>query len=232
MKKIIIVSILLFQLLAIISCRVSDTIQNSEKKSTLSTHSFPTLAPPTSIPTNTATPTETATPTSTKPLPTPTEHGVVDPKGIIPAGMPVIQDGYVMVVDPSGLLIDGDFIGFRIQVRVLGDSSRLFRYNASTLRLKDNLGNQYDYYYTIGYSRKCTESDLYLAKQIMIEPKTEIIIKPESGMMYTSYFWWCLDGQDKAIPGFIGNIPPEADSMILEFEGFGPFSGFVYKFDL
>ena len=66
---------------------------------------LPTLSPPTAIPTITSTATQ-APPTSTPtPEPTPTVHGMVSPAGIIPAGMPAIVDGYVLVVDKSGLLL-------------------------------------------------------------------------------------------------------------------------------
>lgn len=165
------------------------------------------------------------------PLPTPTVYGVTEPQGILAAGTPVIIDDYWMVVDPSGLTVDDDFIGFSIQLRVLGDQQRLFRYNASALRLRDDLGNSYDYYYNIS-GTKCTESDIYLAKQIMVEPDEDLIIEPHTSMMYSSYFWWCLDDQNQDIPGFIGNIPAEASKLILEFDGFGPFSAFGYEFDL
>lgn len=209
---------------------MSNKINGYEVSSTLQV--LPTLPPPTPIPSKTPVPTETPTPTETPPLPTPTEHGVNNPLGIIPAGMPAIVDGYVMVVDPSGLVVDGDYIGFSIQVKTLSETGQLFRYNASTLRLRDNLGNQYNYYYNIGFNNKCTESDLYLAKQIMVEPEEEIIIEPQSSMMFSSYFWWCLKDHDKDIPGFIGSIPHDAESLFLEFSGFGPFTGFEYQFDI
>ena len=125
-------------------------------------------------------------------MPTPTEFDVHDPQDFFSPGMLVIVEGYLLVVDPSGLSIDGDFIGFSIQVKVLGEKNRLFRYNASSLSLKDDLGNQYDFNYNMGLNI-CTESDIYPANQIMIKPHNEIIIEPHSSMGYASYFWWCLE---------------------------------------
>lgn len=232
MKKILLISILLFQLLTISSCSMDEVSQVLEEDPTSITHVFPTLPPPTSIPTETAIPTVTATATSTEPLPTPTEHGVTNPQGILPAGMPVIQDNYVMVVDVSGMTIDGDYIGFEIQLRVLGEVAKLFRYNASSIILEDDLGNRYDYLIKSGFGTRCTESDIYKAKQILIEPGEKVIIEPNSDMMFSSYFWWCLDNHDEYVPGYTGQIPPQAKALILKFEGFGPFSGFGYKFDL
>src|SRR5690606_22205121 len=100
-----------------------------------------TLVPPTAQPTRTSSPAITSTPTL---APTPTVHGVVNPSGTLPAGMPAIADGFVMVIDKSGLIIDDKFIGFEIQVEVIGDESRLFRYNAAAMRLSDDLGNLYE----------------------------------------------------------------------------------------
>lgn len=231
MKKILVISILLFQLLTITSCSMDEVSQVLEEDPTSTTHVFPTLPPPTSIPTETAIPTVTATATSTEPLPTPTEHGVTNPQGILPAGMPAIVDGYVLVVDKSGLLVDGDFVGFSIQLSIIGDEAKLFRYNVSSIRLRDDLGNYYDYVYNITFSAPCTESDIYNPKQLMIEPGDDVVITTETGIMYTSYPW-CLDNDNTHIPGFSAIIPPEAKSLILEFEGFGPFSGFGIEFNL
>jgi len=192
---------------------------------------LPTLSPPTAIPTTTSTATQ-APPTSTPtPEPTPTVHGMVSPAGIIPAGMPAIVDGYVLVVDKSGLLVDGDFVGFTIQLSIIGDEAKLFRYNVSSIRLKDDLGNYYDYVYNVGYSTHCNESDIYNPKQLMIEPNDDVIIKTETGIMYTSYPW-CIDSDTNNLPGFRAVIPSEAKTLILEFEGFGPFSGFGVEFNL
>ena len=224
--------------LTIVLGRTNSTKSSPEK---LGDTDSPILVPPTVTQTNISTltmapPTSTQTmapPTSTPTMePTPTVHGVQNPSGVIPAGMPAIVDGYVLVVDKTDMTVDDDFIGFTIRIRVTGNESRLFRYNAASIKLKDDLGNYYDYYYTISYGTKCTESDIYLAKQITIEPQTEVIIEPATRMMYSSYFWWCLDNQNQVIPGFNAIIPQNARSLILEFEGFGPFSGFGMEFKL
>lgn len=227
MKHIVLSFTVLAILLLCASCDTPHFKENSQPTSTLKM--LPTLAPPTPIPSITPTLPNTSTPTITPPIPTPTEFGVLNPQGILPAGMPVIVDDYVLVVDKSSLTIDDNFIGFSIQVRVLGDESRLFRYNASTLSLKDDLGNQYEYY--LGTSR-CTESDIYNAKQVQIPPGEKIWIEPQTSMMYSSYFWWCIEDKNQVIPGFQGHISPNAKILLLEFEGFGPFSGFGYQFDL
>ncbi len=143
----------------------------------------------------------------------------------------MIDDIY-MVVDKSGMTIDDDFVGFEIQLKVLGEESRLFRFNQASLRLKDDLGNAYDYVYKISYGKGCTESDLYLPKQILLEPDEKYIVAPETGMMYSSYTWWCLEGYDTTLAGYQATLPPNAQALILEFDGFGPFSGFSYRFDL
>lgn len=193
---------------------------------------LPTLPLLTLTPTITFTPTD-APPTETPtPEPTPTIHGVNNPSGIISAGMPVIFDGFVMVVDKSGMNVDGDFIGFSIQISSFNEESRLFRYNAASIKLMDDLGNQYDYQYNIGFGSRCTESDIFKPKQFLLEPEKEVIVEPHTSMMYSSYFWWCLDSHDFDIPGFQAVIPTDAKSLFLDFDGFGSFPKFSYEFEL
>lgn len=160
--------------------------------------------------------------------PTPTVHGMNNPSGILPAGMPAIVDNYVMVVDRSGMQIEGEYIGFEIQLRVIGEESNLFRYNVASIKLRDNLDNQYDYVLNF-HGERCTESDFFKPKQIMVEPEGKYILEPPSG---SSYFWWCLDNMDEYIPLFTGLIPKNVKSLFLEFDGFGPFSNFAYEFPL
>jgi hypothetical protein len=161
--------------------------------------------------------------------PTPTVYGVRNPSGIILAGTPVISGDYWMVVDKSGMEVDSGFIGFSIQLKVLGEDSHLFRYNASSIHLSDDLGNIYDYEYG-GY--RCTESDIFTAKQIQVNPGDKVVIEPQTSMEFTSYFWWCTEGYDNIIPGFNATVPADAKSLFLEFSDFGPFTGFSYEFDL
>ena len=164
-------------------------------------------------------------------LPTPTIHGVVNPSGTIEAGMPVIVDNVIMVIDPSDMLIEGNFVGFTIRLRTVGENQKLFRYNSFALSLSDDLGNQYPFMINTGNTHHCDESDIYNAKQIMIEPEKEIVISSDTGIMYSSYPW-CIDGDNDNIPGFAASIPGGARSLFLHFEAFGPFSGFSYQFDI
>lgn len=186
---------------------------------------------PTLIPTPTEEPTLTPTPTDEPTLiPTPTIHGVVNPTGVIPAGMPAIVDGYVLIAEKSDMYVEGDFVSFELKLRIIGNEAKLFRYNVFSIRLRDDLGNYYDYNYGNNYN-KCPESSIYNPKQYMINPETDLTIS-----YYTPEQWgfydWCEDGKDTLIPGFSAMVPPGAKSLILEFEAFGPFSGFGFEFDL
>ncbi len=193
----------------------------------------PATNPPPPISQPEATPTE-ATPTDEPNfMATPTIHGVENPTGVIPAGMPAIVDGYVLIAEKSGMHVDGGFVSFEIKLRIIGNEAKLFRYNVYSIRLKDDLGNYYDYYYGGEYSR-CPESSIYDPKQYLINPDEEIIISefPKHRYGLYGYEYWCIDGSDTTIPGFSAMVPAGAKSLILEFEGFGPFSGFGIEFGL
>jgi len=181
-----------------------------------------TKVPPTAEPTLIPTPTDEPTL-----IPTPTIHGVVNPTGVIPAGMPAIVDGYVLIAEKSGMQVDGDSVSFELKIRIIGNEAKLFRYNVFSIRLKDDLGNYYDYDYD-----KCPESSIYDPKQYLINPDEEIVISKFLNYGLYAYGNWCNKDKDTFIPGFTAIVPSGANSLILEFEAFGPFSGFGFEFDL
>lgn len=230
-NNLIILSIFII-LIFIYGCATTGSTSQEVLNSTNTIEPLQTKALSSTIQSSTSMPTELLPSATFTIVPTPTVHGVQNPSGIIPAGMPVIIDDFVLVVDKSGMTIDGEFVGFEIQLKVIGEESRLFRYNAAALQLRDDLGNYYDFYYNISFSNKCKESDIYNPKQIQLEPNSEIVIEPHSSMMYASYFWWCLENHHTDIPGYKAIIPQNAKSLFLEFEGFGPFTDFSYEFKL
>ncbi len=231
-NKNVIILLILIILIFVYGCATTESTSQKVLNSTSTIEPLQTKDLSSTIQSSTSTPTKLL-PTATFTIePSPTVHGVQNPSGIIPAGMPVIIDDFVLVVDKSGMTIDGEFVGFEIQLKVIGEESRLFRYNAAALQLKDDLDNYYDFYYNISFSNKCKESDIYNPKQIQMEPNSEIIIEPHSSMMYASYFWWCLENHHTDIPGYKAIIPPNAKSLFLEFNGFGPFTDFSYEFKL
>ncbi len=187
--------------------------------------------PPPSISQPEATPTEAIPTEEPDFLATPTIHGVENPTGVIPAGMPAIVDGYVLIAEKSGMQVDGDFVSFELNLRIIGNEAKLFRYNVYSIRLKDDLGNYYDYYYSNSSYSDCAESSIYNPKQYMINPEEDVEISSDNPG-YMGYNRWCDDGNDRTIPGFRAMVPASATSLILEFEAFGPFSGFGIEFDL
>ena len=192
---------------------------------------FPAEDPATNPPPSNSQPEATATesiPTEEPDfLPTPTIHGVENPTGVIPAGMPAIVDGYVLIAEKSGMQVDGDSVSFELKIRIIGNEAKLFRYNVFSIRLKDDLGNYYDYDYD-----KCPESSIYDPKQYLINPDEEIVISKFLNYGLYAYGNWCNKDKDTFIPGFTAIVPSGAKSLILEFEAFGPFSGFGFAFDL
>ena len=191
----------------------------------------PDTNPPPSISQPEATPTEAIPTERPNLMATPTIHGVENPTGVIPAGMPAIVDGYVLIAEKSGMHVDGDFVSFELKLRIIGNEAKLFRYNVYSIRLKDDLGNYYDYYYGGDYD-KCPESSIYNPKQYLINPDEEIMISEFRNYGLYGYGYWCHEDGDTTIPGFTAMVPPGAKSLILEFEAFGPFSGFGFEFDL
>lgn len=194
----------------------------------------PDTNPPPSISQPEATPTEAIPTERPNLMATPTIHGVENPTGVIPAGMPAIVDGYVLIAEKSGMHVDGDFVSFELKLRIIGNEAKLFRYNVYSIRLKDDLGNYYDYYYSKSSYTKCPESSIYDPKQYLINPDEEIMISEFPKYRYGAYGYeyWCVSGSDTTIPGFRAMVPAGATSLILEFEAFGPFSGFGIEFDL
>lgn len=162
---------------------------------------------------------------------TPTPYGIQNPSGTIPAGTPIIVGDYEMVIDDKNVTYEDGIMGFDIFITNTSPSkNKLFRFNAAAMKLTDDMGNVYEP--LIGRN-KCIEADLYKPKQIMLKPNEKKQIYLAGGIQWTSYSWWCLEGHPDYIPGYsAGQIPLNVNSMYLEFDGFGPFSGFRYEFEL
>ncbi len=158
-----------------------------------------------------------AAPTSAPVSALPTNPPVVEtlPTEPVPAGQPISYDGWVLTVDPNISMWENG-IRFRIIIRNLWDTSRIFRYQNDGLILSDNLGNIYK------PGEYCYIEDLRFPKNREV--------KGEESVEITSDWNSCAD--PRYIQEFEGPIALNAKQLILRFEKFGPFDNVEVFFDL
>jgi hypothetical protein len=161
---------------------------------------------------------------STPELP-PTPFGLYNPSGAIEPGQPIIVDDYQLYLDENSFElytgIGGPNILVNIAVKNLSNNSKIFRYTPSSIKIKDDTGRIYDYI----EGRHCDSASPYIeTKAIQLQPGESIkIYSFDSG---TSNWWWCKNSHPELLPWYEGDISGDANYIIVEFNGFGPFSGF------
>jgi len=157
-------------------------------------------------------------------LSTPTPESLpVDP---IPAGVPIMYDGWSMTVSPELNINSYDNIwGIDIYVRNLGETNRIFRFTNAGITSSDNLGNQYEMSPICPYigCDSCVEY-YYLVKNLEIEGEESKLISSGTSGNACQH----TDG----INLFKGPIPLEASQIIIMFDDFGPFDGVEVVIDL
>ena len=157
-------------------------------------------------------------------LMTPTPESL--PTEPVPAGEPIVYDGWSMMVSKEININEYDDIwGINIYVRNLGETDRIFRFTNSAITAKDNLGNVYEPSPICPYMG-CSSCEEYYhqVKNLEIEGlENEIISSGTSGNA-------CME--DDGIGMFLGPIPLETEYLIIHFDGFGPFTNVDVIIDL
>jgi len=139
----------------------------------------------------------------------------------VPAGVPIIYDGWSMTVSKEiDVFGDGQF-GLTIFVRNLGETKRTFRFMNASVSVKDNLGTIYEYVNT-----STCEQIHYDVKNLEVngEDSEEV----SSDIYFNNYSCDDVNGIDV----FQGPIPIEAEQLIITFQDFGPFTGIEVIIDL
>ena len=154
---------------------------------------------------------------------TPTPMGIRNPSGVIPAGKTIIvndmalvvEDSYSVKVSPFADLVGNatPYIHIELIVQNLSGRTRLFSWiRPESLILKDDLGNV--------YNPVDTGPSFYRTLQVSLDSGDTQHFSSSSGAGFS------------AIPIYEGPIAPGASQIIIEFNGFGPFSGFEVSIDL
>lgn len=153
----------------------------------------------------------------------PTMTGVRNPSGVIPAGTKIIVDDLMLVVEDkykldTATISKGNII-FYLAVQNISDRQKLFSYTNDSIRIKDNLGNTYQP--DLGWDDEA--KIMYTVKQDSIEP----------GEAFSIFSFDVTSALAvERIPWYKGPIASGASQLIIEFDGFGPFSGFSCAIDL
>ena len=141
----------------------------------------------------------------------------------MPAGVPIIYDGWSLTVSKEiDVFGDGQF-GLTIFVRNLGETKRTVRFTNASVSVKDNLGTIYEYVNT-----STCEQVHYGVKNLEVYGEdSEKIFALSSDVLY-NYNCQDVDGID----AFQGPIPIGAEQLIITFQDFGPFTGIEVVIDL
>jgi hypothetical protein len=161
-----------------------------------------------------------------EPIPTSTPVGIRNPTGIVSAETPILADDFQLTVSKE-LEIDTinnyknpQVIGVKIVVFNTSGSQKIIRFNRAAFSLSDDSGNQYS---------AVTEGDM----EVYYRPLQKSL-KPGEALEIESEFQWPNDrwGNLLYIPYFQGPISPQAQSLILTIENFGPFPSLKVGIDL
>jgi len=144
----------------------------------------------------------------------------------VPAGEPIVYDGWSMTVSKE-INIDNYYKlwGVTVYLRNLGETNRIFRFTNAAVTAYDNLGNVYE-----PSGPKCIynctpcEDAYHLVKNLEIRGLERETI--ESGKTYPS----CESVE--GLGSFKGPIPLDAEYLIIHFDGFGPFTNVDVVIDL
>jgi hypothetical protein len=155
---------------------------------------------------------------------TPTSESLPDQP--VPAGVPIIYDGWSLLVSKN-IKIEAwgstaPLIYITIILKNLGVDDRVFRYSNSAISLKDNLGNSYPPYPGFDVNHYNCEEDHYTLINLTIEG--------EDSETFEGHPRDCTDEDNFHV--FEGPVPMEVSQLILMLNDFGPFTGIEVVIDL
>lgn len=179
--------------------------------------------PATSTPTSTNTVTTTPTLSAFATLAVPTK-----PSGLLPAGLPVVVDDLSLLVAPSDVSLDNNLLRLQVHLTNQSASQQWVTYAPNSISIRDNTGKNYAFAYGDGKAA-CKKPSVSMKKTIMIEPGNELVLQPLSAKEAGA---WCLRDQDSVLPFFAGPLTSGAHTLIITFNGLGPFEGFSIEINL
>lgn len=138
----------------------------------------------------------------------------------VPAGQPIIYDGWAITVSKELYIQDFDnSFGISIYVRNLGDSSRVFRYMHASVEIKDDIGTTFE----MVADSHCEEY-LHLPMNLQVTAGESVTVGPSHLNMYCS--------RAGSLTLFQGPIPLAAQQLLVHFSDFGPFNDVDVVIDL
>ena len=138
----------------------------------------------------------------------------------VPAGVPIIYDGWSITVSKEIHVYEyRQQFGLIIFVRNLGETKRTFRFMNASVSVKDNLGTIYEYVNT-----SICEQSHYDVKNLEVNGEDSETVQ--------SFDIGIICDEADGIDAFQGPIPIEAEQLIITFQDFGPFTGIEVIIDL
>lgn len=142
----------------------------------------------------------------------------------VPAGIPVVYDGWALTLSPevvTGSYDSEPYFVLSFTLRNLGETTRVFRYIQSGMIVEDDLGNVYKFFML--FDCKDNPDFIHLTQQLTMYGKDAIKITSSN---YTN----CHSVYN--IPWIKGVIPLKATKLIVTINDWGPFDGVVFHLDL
>jgi len=155
---------------------------------------------------------------------TPTPVGIKNPTGIVSAETPILADGLQLIL-LSTLDIRKDSIGINGVIKNVSDKQKILRYNLASIKLKDDLGNEY---LPEGHDKAHNQAALQESRQKQLDRGQYFNLRSDGDY---SFFQGSMTGGLFVQP-FEGPISPNAHYLIVIVENFGPFPPLQIAIDL
>lgn len=157
----------------------------------------------------------------------PTLPGISNPSGSIPAGIPALADGLVMIVSREDVSSDGRFIHVSIHIKNTSADRRTLVFTPGSVSLQDDARHHYEP--SFGDKKSgCKKTDLGASRNLNIDTQGEITL---SSVAAGNPGAWCADSSN-SLPLFTGPIKPGTKQMQVQINGVGPFKGFQIEIGL
>lgn len=160
-------------------------------------------------------PAEQSQPQQVEPVAPALPNGIENPSGIISSSETVIADGYTLnfvSVTPNPNL--SDFLRVTLVVTNYSSDTRLFRYVRNSVQMRDDTGK--------AYANDNPTEEIFRSVQVEMQNGEPVKFISTLG----------FDWDNQTLLSFWGPIPPSATKLYIDFDGFGPFSGFTMEVDL
>lgn len=142
-------------------------------------------------------------------------NGIENPSGIVPSSATIISDDYVLnfvSVTPNPTF--SDFLRVKLVVTNYSSSPRIFRFIRNSVLMRDDTGRT--------YPNDNPSDEIFRSVQVEMP-----IQEPVEFLSTLGHDW-----DNTTLLSFWGPIPASATKLYIDFNGFGPFSGFTMEIDL